>query len=189
MATHTSAFGLRRRATTPLMIWSGIAVLTLLTAGWLRFAEGASGPWHLAGVAGMFSLFGVADAMGDRGVWITRLAFASFIAVGAALGWETAQMRHGYIALYGFAAAWLLFLFDLVIAVGLLIPRVSEPSASACSSRGLPPRNVLCGDLCSAELGPYPLAGTQGPCEDRSNRAPLTLPNRALQRTALARRR
>lgn len=108
------------------MIWSGIAVLTLLTAGWLRFAEGASGPWHLAGVAGMFSLFGVADAMGDRGVWITRLAFATFIAVGAALAWETAQMRHGYIALYGFAAAWLLFLFDLVIALGLLIPRVSR---------------------------------------------------------------
>ena len=123
METDAPVSALGRRATTPFIIWSGVGVLTLLTVAYVRYSEGASGPWGFAGAAGMFSLVGIAASMGDRGPLITRLIFAAFIAVGAALAWSTAQMRHGYIAVYGFASAWLLFLLDVVIALGLLIAR------------------------------------------------------------------
>jgi hypothetical protein len=107
-----------RKGTPSFDVWSVMGVLTLCAMCYFRYSEGPNGPWTLAGAAGMASLFGIVDGMGNRRALSTRLILVLFIAVGAASGWDTAQIRHGYVAIYGFATAWLLFFIDL--AIGLI---------------------------------------------------------------------
>lgn len=102
--------------------WASIGMLIIALAAYLRWREGPDGPWIAAVPFAVASLFGFAQGLArSPRRYVEWGAGALIAAAGALLGWHTAQLPLGYIAEYGFAAAWLLSMCLAVIGTVLCV--------------------------------------------------------------------